>query len=402
MSDGVRDGVEIVNRWPDATSWTDTVVQETYVDPLNLEQFWYQWYLDGFVSAGHGKLKCVVGRPGSGKTHFLRHLGLVASSKGFQVAHIDAGLIKIAAIEDLYRVVAQQMDWDGLLGRTLKRVIQEDLGYLEFDDAPRAFIRWGEAARQLLPNLLRRDLREAIDHHLRSVDWHPDFAMGVRSWMLEQVSEVPTGDSAAIAWLRGEKLGASQRKAVGAAANINRRNARPCLTSLASLAHLAFGQGLVLLIDNTEVMASATRTDNQPYYTRSARDQAYEMLRQLIDESPFTPYLMTIVAGDEDPLTNARTGFPSYPALWARLETEVQSTKPNLFADFVSLDRLWDADGSAADHLGMTWQKISANWWTDSAPADELGLGGLGLEWGWPRRLLVELWNRAAEKGSDA
>ncbi len=390
------------DRWPDASLWPDAVIEETYVDPFGLVKFWEQWYLDGFVNRGQGKVKCLVGRPGAGKTHVLRYLSSVAGKRGFQVARVDVSDIKVAAIDDLYREVATQINWDVLLSRILVHVIQNELGYPEFDRDPASFISWGESIRQLTPNFLRRDLREAINKHFQQVDWYSDFAMAVRSWILDHVSDNPLGGSAEVAWLRGEKLGASHRKSMGTRSNINRRNARLCLGSLASLAHVAFGQGLIVLVDNVEVMASSTRVENRPYYTRGSRDQAYEMFRQLIDESPLTPYLMTILCGDEDPLSGSQIGFPSYPALWARLETEIHSDKPNLFADWVSLDALWEQDAVALDALRERWLRISADWWVDADGNPSGTMQPLGLEWGRPRRMIAELWTEASVKGGDA
>jgi hypothetical protein len=105
---------------------------------------------------------------------------------------------------------------------------------------------------------------------------------------------------------------------------------------------------------------------------------------------------MTIVAGDNDPLTNAKSGFPAYPALWARWETEVRSAQPNRFADLILIDELWDGDGNAKETLKGKWRQVSDEWWNASAPTEN-GEFSLGLEWGRPRRVLVELWQQVEE-----
>lgn len=373
-------------RGPDAAILTDTVIQETFVDPLGLEAFWFQWYLEGFVDQGYGKLKCLIGRPGSGKTHILRHLGLACQHVGYQVAAVDLAQVKVSAIEELYRVVASQMDWELLLGRLLLHIIQIGLGYPEFDGRPREFVTWGETTRQLSPTLLKRDLREAMDRYLLGADWHPEFRLAVRSWMQDQVGDSVGNESAAMLWLRGEKLGASQRKGIGVKSNVTRRNARALMASLSSLTHQAVGKGLIVLIDNLHVITLTTRVDQRPYYTKGTRDQVYEMLRELIDESPFTPYLMTVLAGNSDPLTQAKTGFPSYPALWERLQTEVRSAYINRFSDLIELDALWDGDDAGMAQLARHWREIDGAVMGDGEPTQSLG-----LEWGKPRRTVAEL-----------
>lgn len=375
--------------WLDAGTWPREVIDSAFVDPLGLEDFWFQWYLDGFVDQGHGKVKCLVGRPGSGKTHFLRHLGMAAQVAGYQVAWVDLAQVKVAAIEDLYRSIASQVDWPDLLNQVLLEVIVSELGYPEFHGNPGDFIAWGETERQLTPNLLRRDLREAIDKRLRHIDWHPEFRLVVRTWMQEQVGDLMAEDPSALAWLHGEKLGASQRKSLGVKSNVTRRNARALLASLAELAHRAHGRGLLVLLDNVHVVALTTRVDGRPYYTKGARDQVYEMFRQLIDESPFTPHLMTVLAASADPISQAKAGFPSYPALWERLQTEVHSTKVNRFADLIDLDTLWDSDPAAVNQLSTEWTSRVASLIPFESARDSMGT--LGLEWGQPRRILQEM-----------
>ena len=385
--------------WLDASLWPDDAIQAAFVDPLEIEDFWRRWYLEGFVDSGHGKVKCVLGRPGSGKTHSLRHLGLVAKELGYQVAWVDFAKTKVAAIDDLYRVVASQIDWESLLNETLVRIIGNELGYPEFDGNPCDFIAWGEGERQLTPALVRRDLREAIDRWLRRADWHPEFRLAVRTWMQEQIGDLVPEDSPAGLWLQGEKLGASQRRTLGVKSNMNRRNARALLASLASLAHLSRGRGLLVLLDNVHVVALTTRLDERPYYTKGARDQVYEMLRQLIDESPFTPHLMTVLAGTADPLTQVKAGFPSYPALWERLQTEVQSDKVNRFSDLVDLDRVWDGDEEAVAKLRQVWAREAVAGMLGADFVPDAG-GSLGLEWGQPRRQITEIWQTPGERGN--
>lgn len=389
-------GIAHAPNWFDADFWPDNVIDDAFVDPLGLEGFWVQWYLNGFVDHGPGKVKCLVGRPGSGKTHVLRHLGLAARHAGYQVAWIDAAQVRVAAIEDLYRVVAGQVDWDGLLSQMLLQIIGQH-GYPEFAGHPRDFVAWGEAERQQVPITLRRDLREAMDQTLNRADWHPEFRRAVRAWMQNQIGDLVSADSAALAWLQGERLGASQRKGIGVKGNVTRHNARALLASLASVTHMARGRGLLVLMDNIHVVALTTRLEGRPYYTKGARDQVYEMLRQLIDESPFTPHLMTVMAGSADPLSQAKAGFPSYPALWERLQTEVQSDRVNRFADLVDLDRLWDGDPEALARLNTQWAQRAGS----IGPSADLGdaSGTLGLEWGQPRRIIADILTLHRERG---
>jgi energy-coupling factor transporter ATP-binding protein EcfA2 len=372
---------------PAADILPDTVLQETFVDPLGIESFWERWYLQGFVDQGYGKVKLLVGKPGSGKTHFLQHFAGHARRLGYVVVVVDAHRDRISAIDEVYRAVAAQVEWDELLHSALQIVIRDELGYPEFDGAPEEFLPWAERVRDLSASLLRRDLREAIDKFLRAIDLEAEFLLALRVCM-NDIALGQTGDVAQ-QWLLGEKVGATVRKGVGLKAPVTKRNARALVISLAALIHRLTNRGLVILIDNIDVLASTTRVDGRPYYTRAMRDQSYEMLREFLDESAFSPFLMTILAGDGEAVANPRTGFAAYPALWARLQTEVQSDRPNLFGDLVDLDRLWADDTGRLDDLASRWRAVtlrSGEQWRVSAANTTLG-----LEWGRPRRLVADV-----------
>lgn len=372
------------------------ILEQTFVDPLGLEQFWVRQYLDGFVDLGHGKVKLMVGKPGSGKTHFLYHFGVMAQSLGYAVVQIDGAVERLGAIDDLYRAVAGQVAWDQYFEAALSRVIHDELGYPEFEASPVEFLRWGETVRNLLPNLLRRDVREAIDRFLGSMDLDGEFLMAIRVHLNQMIAgQAPEG--VAHDWLLGQKVGASQRRSVGLRASVSKRNARALLTSLAAFVHQLSDRGLVVLIDNVGVFGLTTRVDGRPYYTRAARDQSYEMLRELIDESAFSPYLLVVLAGDGEIVAGEKTGFASYPALWARLHSEVQSTRPNLFGDTVDLDQLWAQDGARLEGLVERWRHVVLT--EDVYGSMSAEVATLGLEWGQPRRLVSDMLNRQRQRG---
>jgi hypothetical protein len=382
---------------PAADGLPNSVVESTFADPAGLEDFWTRWYLDGFVDEGQGKVKLVVGRPGSGKTHFLRHLAGRAGAMGYQTASVDAAEEKLASIDELYRAISRQMPWEALVRGGVQHVLHEQLGYPEFTGPAEAFFGWAESERGLTANLIRRDVREAIDVFLGGMDLEGEFFLAVRSWM----NQVVLGqDSAAAAqWLMGGKLGATVRKGMGLRSNVTRRNGRALLASLAAWVHHLTQRGIVVLIDNIGVLSLTERVEGRPYYTRAIRDQSYEMIRELIDDSAFSPYLLTVIAGETEQVTNSRTGFPSYPALWARLQSEVSAARPNLFGDLVDLDTLWSEPGEHLARLHDNWRDVE--WTPDEGEVRALEDKTLGLEWGRPRRVVADVMRqRAGQEGT--
>ncbi|MCY0878802.1 MAG: DUF2791 family P-loop domain-containing protein [Firmicutes bacterium] len=374
---------------PRAEYLPEPVMAETFCDPLGIAAFWAKWYLDGFVDQGNGKVKVVLGRPGAGKTHLLRYVAYLARNRGYTTALIDAGRHRLASIDEVYRLVARQIAWQPLVEHWLIQIVQRDLGYVEFQGRSASDLAaWarGGGVRDLM--LFQRDVREAVERRLHSLDLARDFFVAVRSLALSLAMEgEPRGGL--VTWILGDRLDAASRRALGLGDNVNRQNGRALLASLARLLHGLGQRGLVIAVDNIQAVAATRRVEGQPYYTRANRDQHYEMLRQLIDDTAITPYLMVYVVGDLESVTNVRSGFPSYPALWARLQNEVKSSLPNLFADVISLDELWAADQELGEQLAARWS--AARPWTELTPIEEAAPDSYRVEWALPRRLVVDV-----------
>jgi hypothetical protein len=370
------------------------------VDVGGLEDFWVRWYLDRFVNRGYGKVKFVVGKPGAGKTHWLKHFSQAAVFKNYLTVAIDARKERLATIDEVYRALASQLLWRDLVEGAALRVIHQQLGYPEFTGRGWEFLKWAESERGLEPSLARRDIREAVDGWLRGLDLDSHFMLVVRGWL----NQLLGGDAEApvdhLGWLTGGKIGAAIRRSMGLIGNISQRNARAILASAAIFIHAVGYGGLVISIDNLEVLTSNARVEGTPYYTRGKREQAYEMMRQLIDEGPRMPFVFFVVAGDAPSLGEAKRGFPSYPALWARIQNEVTTTRVNRFSDWIDLDRLWDQDREQLSQLAAVWEKgpVELNL---SHVTPNIG-GGAGLESGVTRRTVASSLTKMIRNQSDA
>ena len=352
---------------PTAEWLAESQVMDSYVDVGGIEHFWRQWYLQGFVDTGVGKVKFVRGRSGSGKTHFLRHLGLTAKHDEYVVTHIDGGHTRITAIDELYRAIALHIPWEEVIDRCAIAVIRESLGYRDFELPTPEFFRWAGETHGRSSAILASDVRDETDKWIRELDMHLAWVLPIRTLILRRIAGEAGNEEPMYRWLRGQKLSAAERRGIGVPANVDRRNARAMLLSMAVLIHAASYRGLMVLVDNADVMARVVRSDGVPYYTRGNRDQAYEMLRELIDESHQSAYLFLVVAGNPDLYENQKTGFPSYPALAARVQSEITTAQLNRFADLVDLDSLLSQHHEDQTRLLEVWQTIGENVQLDPA-----------------------------------
>ena len=383
----VLDSLPLFRASPAAEMLSDGDVERMFVDPGGIETFWVREYLDGFIDQGAGKVKFVRGRSGSGKTHLLRRLKRTAEQAGYLVVSVDAHINRLAAIDELYRAVAQAVNWNNLLDRCTVAVIRQELGYQDYELPASRFRMWAEDTHDRSQAALMTDIRDVTDRFVRELDIYAAVRQPIRASIVRRTGADAADESVLMRWLQGEKLTKQERRAIGVSTNVDRRNARSVLLCLPVLARAAAYKGLLILVDHAEVLARTARTEGIPFYTRGARDQAYEMIRELIDESYLAPYLFMAFAGDPELFDNQKTGLPAYPALWYRIQSEIATKQVNRFHDIVDLDRLWKREDLT--RLAETWalyaSEVELNGQIPDSPS-----ATWGLEWGNARRAVAK------------
>jgi hypothetical protein len=144
-----------------------------------------------------------------------------------------------------------------------------------------------------------------------------------------------------LGWLSGDKtVKLSLLRALGMSpARITKYNSRHMLRSLAEVIRMGGYSGLLILIDDLEILLNRTNTSMMKY-TRLRREDTYESIRQLIDDIDSMQYLMFFFCMDRALMDDDNYGFKSYQALWMRIQNEVIGERFNCFADIIDLDRL--------------------------------------------------------------
>ena len=142
-------------------------------------------------------------------------------------------------------------------------------------------------------------------------------------------------------WLEGDRsLKLSSIRGLGLSpVRITKYNARHMLRSLAEVVRMAGYSGLFIAADNLEILTSRSSLDPL-HYTKLKREDAYESIRQLIDDIDSMKNIMFVFAFDRELLDNDSAGLKSYQALWMRIQNEVVGERFNRFTDIVDLDRL--------------------------------------------------------------
>ena len=330
-------------------------------DPLL--EFMSRQYLDFYIGQGGSKIKFLTGRPGTGKTQFARLFADEALARGYKVVSLSAKETWLHDFRELYLEVLRQCDLEAVLRGCADSMIAE-MGYDASEIPPGQTLMDHLAGQGLADALTRNEIRTALRQHFtRNPLLDNTFAtccsLLTGSLLGHPVLEASSREML-MAFMHGDKsVKLSQMRAIGLSpSRVTKHNARHLLRSLAEIVRFAGWSGIVVIIDDMEILAQP-KTEGMIRYTKTKRDDAYENIRQLIDDIDSMRYIMFMMAFDRELMDNESYGLKSYQALWFRIQSEVVSSRFNQFADIIDLDRLSDQVMTAEAIVEMS-EKISA------------------------------------------
>jgi len=322
------------------------ILQEMSVGSDFIMDFWKDKYLANYLALGGSKIKFLTGRTGSGKTHFLEILSMEAEDMGYISVSLSAREIWIHDFKDIYIAALRQVNLLERLQRCSHEVIRQ-LGY-EPNTMPDdiSFADYLSSQGKLDP-LTKREIREQLEKlFLANPLIDNNFALAC-ALLTGGILGYPTLEEASrkllLQWLEGSREAklSSLRRLGLSPSKITKYNARHMLRSLVEVCCLAGYKGLVISIDNMEVLVGVDNAETMRY-TRLKREDAYESIRELIDEIDTLKHTMFVFSFDRLLIDDDTKGLKSYQALWMRIQNEIEGTRFNRFADIVDLDRLID------------------------------------------------------------
>jgi hypothetical protein len=314
--------------------------------------FFVERTLAGYVGAGGSKVKFLVGPAGTGKTHALRYLCLRATDAGFQSCFVDLTAIRMQYFHQLYGAIAAAIDVAPLIGAFAGRVVRR-FGYDPAGVTPGVtFVSWMESHRALPREALAREVRDETDAEIGAHQFTSAFGRWVRALVLDQLGArplPPVEKTALLDWFCARKAARRDLRQHNIYAAVDRVSARAMLRSLLAFLRACGCRGLLVAVDNLDdLMALRPEYTTRRYkYARGARTDAYESIRQLIDDVDEMAGACFLFAADALLLTDQTSGLPSYNALWLRIQNEVVTSDFNRFADIVEMGRIlaqWTPD----------------------------------------------------------
>ncbi|NLZ77666.1 MAG: DUF2791 family P-loop domain-containing protein [Spirochaetales bacterium] len=309
-----------------------------------LTDFWKEQYLEQFIAKGGSKIKFITGRAGSGKSHALSLFTSLAKHEGYLALRLSAKDVWLHDMRDLYLSILKEADIKALLHEAADRII-EQMGHdpKMIEENHTFFDHLAE--RGLADALTRQELRNQLRKmFLSNPRMDNNFAIAcslLTGSMLGHPILEEENQNLLYNWLGGDRsVRVTMLRPLGLApSKVTKYNARNLLGSLVELVHVSGYTGLVVAIDDVEVMADASGM-NPMRYTKMRREDAYESIRQLIDDIDTFNHFMVVFGFDRIMLDDEAKGFKSYQALWMRIQNEIKSERINKFADIADLDAI--------------------------------------------------------------
>jgi len=286
-------------------------------------------YLHDYVEGGGAAVKFVVGHDDDSSSAFVDGFSAAARGAGYVIASVDAAATRVHLLEQVFFDVARQVDWDDLAVAATRAAVAA-AGY---PAAPGGGVSLDElAARHRVdPRELKRDVDRELQQRV-----HRDYAMvqEFRTAMLRLCQAqlrsgqvVDAEHTAVLDWLRGDLRQISALRSALIFRRIGRHNARQLLFSLAHWLAVNDRAGLALVLD-VRRLGFARRPSPEErhgyYYTRAALLDAYEVLRQLVDNTDEMANCIVVIVASPAFLSDEARGLDAYQALKLRIFDEVR------------------------------------------------------------------------------
>jgi hypothetical protein len=201
------------------------------------------------------------------------------------------------------------------------------------------------AGRDLFDPVTRRELRSQLNAmFFKNPRIDKNFAICaglITGGILGHPPLEPASLELLMSWLSGAKgvRLPSLRRLGMSPSRITKYNARHMLRSLVEIIRMAGFSGLVVGIDDMEILAGASSLESIRY-TKLRREDAYESIRELIDEIDTLSHTMFVFAFDRRLIEDETAGLKSYQALWMRIQNEIENRRFNRFSDIIDLDKM--------------------------------------------------------------
>jgi hypothetical protein len=252
-------------------------------------------------------------------------LARLGRAHGMLTVPVEAAHTRVHMMHELFFAISRALPWDSLVQRYLEGLFGTH-GYAWPRPGEKLAMTDLAAAVGVAPNLLSH----RVDQWLTTDVWEDrrlvqDFRAALMSLCLSRLGSEDGETAEPVAqWLRGEKVAPALLRAADISVRLSRTNARAMLASLCHFLRKAGGTGLLVVLDLRR-LADTETVEGMLRYSPAAVMDAYEVLRELIDDAEHLPGLLVAVLADAALATGEpRRALAQYAALQMRVWPDVR------------------------------------------------------------------------------
>jgi len=314
------------------------------IDIAAYTEFLDREYLGPYVKGGGAAVKFVVAPDDSTAEAFSTSLRERAGSGGYLAVRVDAALTRVHMMDQVFFDVARRVDWDGLAVIAVRAALAA-AAYPVPDGSDDVSVDAVAVHHSVDAGELGRDVNRLLQQRVyRDYGMVQEFRVAMLRLCQAQLrtGQVTEAEHAAVLdWLTGELRQISLLRSAMIFRRIGRHNARQMLFSLSHWLSTSGMAGLVLELDVRRLgFARRPRPEERSglYYTRAALLDAYELFRQLVDNTDELSHCCVLVVAGPELLTDANRGLDAYQALKLRIHDEVRDrNRDNPYSSLVRL-----------------------------------------------------------------
>lgn len=252
-----------------------------------------------------------------------------AAEHGLVFVRVDSADAKLHMMQDVFFAVSRQIDWAADAQRFVEGQFQRQ-GYRWPTPGEPVALKEIADANQVDVTIMRREFNKWLTADLmRDTNMAQDFRIAIMQLCLDRLAPSGHGGETVapiLQWLRGELKLLSPLKSASIYSKITRHNARAMLRSLCRWLAVVGHSGLFLALDIRQLTRTAAAASEGVRYTSGAVMDAYEVLRQLVDDADLFERLFLAVVADHAFIDGDRKrSVDAYTALKMRIWDDVRA-----------------------------------------------------------------------------
>ncbi|MBI2689785.1 MAG: DUF2791 family P-loop domain-containing protein [Acidobacteria bacterium] len=285
-------------------------------------------YLRSYVREGGSAIKFAVPIEEDLRDGLIGGVVSAGARNAYPVAKVSAAETKVHMVEELFFRIAEQIPWAALCRNVIAKIAVE-IGYSWVEPSGGPLYRRLAEANGVDPQMLQLELKQAIwKKVLKQGNLSKDFRTAMTHMC---VAELSGGADGAMTmqilteWLTGRNRAVSAVKPFQIFRKITRASGRHFHESLVNWVRLAGCPGLVIVLDAERLTVARNPHDNGLFYSKAAVLDAYEVLREFIDNAGrLSGCFIVVVPGGAFLDDGQGRGGAAYEALKFRVFDEVR------------------------------------------------------------------------------